>query len=393
MTFCRIARTGPATGPRRGPTPWTAAAGIAAVTGLLLVTGLLAGPARADAPVTPVALGSAEPYLVLGGIGVTNTGATVLSGDLGVSPGTAIVGFPPGIAAGATHAGGPQAAQAQTDLLTAYNDAAGRSPTTPDFAGDQNGKTFTPGVHHTGAAFGLTGTLTLDGQGDPNAVFIFQVGAALNTAAGSTVTLINGAQASHVFWQVLGAAGTGASSSFSGTIMALGAITIGAGTAVTGRALSRGGTVTLATNTFTFPGGVLGISAPSAKDLGSGPPGGTLTAQLGTVTATDNRGQSGGGWTAQASSTVFSNTITPAAAPITTATYASGFSTSTTGSAVFLPGQTTTPSALSAAAVTVFSASATGGNNSASWNPTIVVNLPAHAISGSYTGTVTHSVS
>lgn len=388
--FRRTVRTGSVEGP--GPTRWTAVVGIAALTSTLLVAGLLLGPARAYAAVTPVVLGTAGTYLVLGGTGVTNTGATVLSGDLGVSPSTAIVGFPPGIIAGATHAGDPQAAQAQTDLLSAYNDAAGRIPTALDFAGDQNGKTFTPGVYHTAAAFALTGTLTLDGRGDPNAVFIFQVGAALNTAAGSTVSLVNGAQASHVFWQVLGAAGTGASSSFSGTIMALGAITVGAGAAVTGRALSRG-LVTLSTNTFTFPGGVLGISAPSAKDIGTGTAAGTLTAQLGSVTAIDNRGQAGAGWTAQASSTVFSNTTTPAAAPITTVTYASGPSTSTSGTAVFLPGQTTTPSALSSTAVTAFSASATGGNNSVTWNPTIVVNLPAQAITGSYTGTITHSVS
>ncbi|AMT81062.1 antifreeze protein [Arthrobacter alpinus] len=108
---------------------------------------------------------------------------------------------------GETHSSDLNAAQAKSDLLSAYNDAAGRVPTAPDFAGDQNGKTFTPGIYHTAAAFTLTGTLTLDGQGDPNAVFIFQVDAALNTAAGSTITLVNGAQAPNVFWQVLGAAG------------------------------------------------------------------------------------------------------------------------------------------------------------------------------------------
>ncbi|SEF02734.1 Protein of unknown function [Arthrobacter alpinus] len=371
---------------------WSAAAGIAALTSVLFVAGMLLSPPRADAAVSPVGLGAAGTYLVLGGTGVTNTGATVLSGDLGVSPATVIVGFPPGIAAGATHAGDAQAGLAQTDLLSAYNNAAGRIPTALDFAGDQNGKTFTPGVYHTAAAFTLTGVMTLDGQGDPNAVFIFQVGAALNTAAGSSVSLVNGAQASNVFWQVLGAAGTGASSSFSGTIMALGAITVGAGAVVTGRALSHAGLVTLSTNTFTFPGGALSISAPTAKNFGSGAAGGKLTVQLGGVTATDNRGQSGAGWTVQASSTAFSNTTTPAAAPIMTTTYASGAATSTTGIAVFLPGQTTTMSTLSSFAVTAFSASATGGSNSATWNPTIVVNLPAQAITGSYTGTITHSV-
>jgi hypothetical protein len=355
-------------------------------------TGTASQVLTVDTVIPLVALGTAATYLVLGGTGVTNTGATVLSGDLGVSPANSIVGFPPGIASGTTHAGDTQAGQAQTDFMTAYNDAAGRSPTTPDFAGDQNGNTFTPGIHHTAAAFALTGTLTLDGQNDPNAVFIFQIDAALNTAAASTITLTNGAQASQIYWQVLGATGTGADSSFTGTIMALGGITIGARATLTGRALSHG-LITLSANTFTGPGGVLGISAPSAVDMGAGSAAGTLTAQLGAVTATDDRGQAGAGWTAQASSTVFSNTTTPAASPITTLTYASGASTSTTGTAVLVPGQTTTPSALSSTPVTVFSASGSEGNNSATWNPTIVVHLPVQAIAGSYKGTITHSLS
>jgi hypothetical protein len=115
------------------------------------------------------------------------------------------------------------------------------------------GVTFTPGVHHTWAALELSagGILTLDAQGNPNAVFIFQVNGALATAAGSSVQLINGAKASNVFWQVTGAAGTGATSSFSGTILAAGAITLGEGSTLIGRALSSGA-VTLASNTIRF---------------------------------------------------------------------------------------------------------------------------------------------
>jgi hypothetical protein len=194
----------------------------------------------------PVVLDTAATYSVLAGTGVVNTGLTVLSGDLGESPGSSVVGFPPGVVQGATHVADPTAAMAQANLVAAYTDAASRTPT-GSFAGDVGGRTFTDGVWQTTAAFALTGTLTLDGEGDPNAVFIFQIDAALNTAAGSTITLINGAQASHVFWQVVGAAGTGALSSFSGTIMAAGAITLGAGTALNGRALSYG-TVTMAGN-------------------------------------------------------------------------------------------------------------------------------------------------
>ncbi|MFI5428220.1 ice-binding family protein [Aeromicrobium sp. UC242_57] len=199
----------------------------------------------------PVDLGSAAQYSVLGGTGVTSTGATVLAGDLGVSPSNAVVGFPPGIVQGTIHAGDSAAGQAQADAATAYTDVAGRA-SSRSFAGDQNGQTFRPGVHRTTAAFALTGTMTFDADGDPDAVFIIQVGAALNTAAASQIVLVNDAQASNVHWQVLGAAGLGATSHFVGTILAKGGITIGAGAQVTGRALSVG-TVTLAGNGVSGP--------------------------------------------------------------------------------------------------------------------------------------------
>ena len=195
-------------------------------------------------------LGSAAPYSVLAGTGVVNTLATTISGNLGVSPSSSVTGFPPGTVAGTTDLADAAAAAAQSDLVLAYNDAAARTPD-GQFTGDQNGQTFTPGTYHTTAAFGLTGTLTLDGQGDPNSLFIFQVGAALTTAAASTITLTNGAQAAHVFWQITGGVSTGASSFFVGTIMANGAITLGAGTQLIGRALSYG-TITLADNTIRF---------------------------------------------------------------------------------------------------------------------------------------------
>ena len=195
-------------------------------------------------------LGDAGDFSVLGFTAVTSTGTTSISGHLGVSPGTGISGFPPGQVGGTTHAGDAAAAQGQSDLLGAYSEAAALTPTS-SFAGDLNGVRFRPGVHHTAAAFALTGTLTLDADGDSNAVFVFQVDAALNTAASSHVVLVNGAQASHVFWQVNGAAGTGADSTFVGTIMAAGAITLGADTELVGRALSRAA-VTLASNTIRF---------------------------------------------------------------------------------------------------------------------------------------------
>ena len=197
----------------------------------------------------PVLLHTAGTYSVLAGTNVVGTGTSTLTGDLGVSPGTSITGFPPGTVAGTIHAGDPQAAQAQSDLVLAYNDAANRTPSS-EFNGDQNGQTFHEGIHHTATAFALTGTLTLDAQGDPNAIFIIQVGAALNTAAASHIALVNGAQASNVYWLVNGAAGTGASSTFAGTIIATGAITLGDSTQLVGQALSYN-TVTLANNPIT----------------------------------------------------------------------------------------------------------------------------------------------
>jgi hypothetical protein len=234
-------------------------------TGVLLgswsysITPTLAGQWRgAESPKsTPVnytagapALGAATGFSVLGWTGVTSGGPTTVSGDVGVSPSIAVTGLPASVVAGSIHAGDAVAAQAQIDLAHAYNDAASRDATST-FAGDQNGLAFHPGVHRTRAAFTLTGNLTLDGDGNPNAIFIFQVDAALNTAADSNVILINGAKAANVFWQVNGAAGTGAPSTFSGTIMAAGAITLGAGGLLIGRALSQGA-VTLANNTIRF---------------------------------------------------------------------------------------------------------------------------------------------
>lgn len=197
----------------------------------------------------PVALGTAATYSVLAGTAVVSTGSTNLSGDLGVSPGTTVTGFPPGAFAGALHAGNAPAAAAQQDLLLALDEASARPPSTL-VVGDLGGRTFRAGVHHSTAALALTGTLTLDAEGDPGAVFVFTTDAAFDTAAGAIVILANGAQAANVSWIVAGAAGTGANSVLSGSVLARGAITLGAGTALDGRALSRG-TVTLAGATLT----------------------------------------------------------------------------------------------------------------------------------------------
>ncbi|WUH85253.1 ice-binding family protein [Amycolatopsis sp. NBC_00438] len=187
---------------------------------------------------------------MLGGQTVTNTGPSTLDRNLGVFPGTAITGFPPGTAAGATHAGDAVAQQAQSDLVVAYDDAAGRAPTA-NVAGDLVGQTLVGGVYKSTGPLAISGTLTLDGQGDSSTVWIFQVASTLITASASTVNLINGAQACHVFWQVGSSATLGTNSNFAGTIMALTSITATTGTVVAGRALARNGQVSLDDNTFT----------------------------------------------------------------------------------------------------------------------------------------------
>jgi hypothetical protein len=197
-----------------------------------------------------VELGAAGSFSVLGASTVTNTGPTNLGQDLGVSPGTAITGFPPGTLEGTTHSADLQAGAAHTDLQAAYNDAAGRTPTEV-VAGDLVGRTLNAGVYSSASSLALSGTLTLDGQGDPEAVFIFQMGSTLTTASASHVTLINGAQASHVFWQVGSSATLGTGSSIAGTIMALASITVTTGVTIEGRALALNGAVTLDTNTIT----------------------------------------------------------------------------------------------------------------------------------------------
>jgi hypothetical protein len=215
----------------------------------LIATLALSGTARAQAPVP---LGTADAFAVLAGTTVTNTGPTVVNGDLGVSPGAAIVGFPPGVVNGNVHSADATAAQAQLDLTTAYNNAAGQ-PTTATIPTQLGGATLGPGVYDSAAGdFDITGTLTLDGQGDPNAIFIFKTASTLVTAAGnSQVDLVNGARSCNVFWQVGSSATLGTNTVFRGNILALTSITATTGAVVDGRLLARNGAVTLDTNTVT----------------------------------------------------------------------------------------------------------------------------------------------
>lgn len=200
---------------------------------------------------TSVDLGLADNFAILAGSTITNTGSSVINGDLGLSPGTDVTGFPPGTLNGTQHATDAAAANAQVALTTAYNNAAGQTPvsTVPTELG---GTTKTAGAYNSAdGTFGITGTLTLDAAGDPNAVFIFKTASTLITAGASNIVLANGAQACNVFWQVGSSATLGINSTFKGNILALVSATLTTGASVEGRVLARNGAVTLDTNTIT----------------------------------------------------------------------------------------------------------------------------------------------
>ncbi len=189
-------------------------------------------------------------FAVLAGSTVTNTGSTTVSGDVGVSPGTAVTGFPPGLASGAIHLADSAAAEAQTALTAGYLDAAGRTGGT-SVSGDLVGRTLTSGVYTSTSSLAESGDLTLDAQGNPDAVFIFQIASTLTTGSGSHIILANGAIACNVFWQVGSSATLGTYSVFNGNILALSSITITSGVNMNGRALARNGAVTLDTDVIT----------------------------------------------------------------------------------------------------------------------------------------------
>jgi hypothetical protein len=226
---------------------------LALICATTLLIGVI-GPPRASAAVPTVSLGTAANFAVLAGSTVTNTGSTTITGDLGLSPGTSVTGFPPGQVVGTQHISDAVAVQAKNDLTTAYNDAAAR-PTTALSTVELGGTTKRPGVYQSlPGTFGITGTLTLDAQGNPNAVFIFKAASTLITASASSVNLINGAQASNVFWKVGSSATLGTYSILRGNVLALASITVTTGVTVNGRTLARDAAVTLDTNTITRPG-------------------------------------------------------------------------------------------------------------------------------------------
>ena len=211
----------------------------------------------AAAQTLPVDLFSASDFAVLAGSGITIAGAidtTNIYGDIGSFAIPTITGLENVILNGVNHAGDAVTQQAKLDLAIAYLDAAGRTPTTiygPAY--DLGGLSLGAGVYNDPSSLFITGDLTLNGGGDPNAVWIFQAGSTLITSTGSNVFLIGGAQASNVFWQVGSSATLGVDSVFEGTILASQSITLNTGAEMQGRALARNGAVTMDSNTISIP--------------------------------------------------------------------------------------------------------------------------------------------
>jgi len=204
----------------------------------------------------PVPLGTAANFDAVAGSTVTNTGPTTIAGgDLGLSPGTAVTGFPPGtlIAPAVFHVTDPAAAQGELDVIIAYNYVESL-PGGAALPGELSGLTFTPGLYKNSSTVMLSsGNVTLDAQGNANAVFIFQIASTLTTLGSTQVVLAGGAQAKNVFWQVGSSATLGTNSIFKGTILALQAITLDTGATLQGRALARNAAVTFDDNTVTAP--------------------------------------------------------------------------------------------------------------------------------------------
>jgi hypothetical protein len=244
---------------------------------LVVAVTMLVGvwPMAAQAATAP-SLGAAGSFAVLGASTVTCTGASAITGDVGVSPGSAITGFPPCTLTGSFHAADAVSLQAQANATTAYNELAGAACTTDLTGQDLGGMTLSPGVYCFSSSAQLTGTLHLSGGG----IYIFQIGSTLTTASGSSV-LINNAQpcdaSSDVFWQVGSSATLGTTTAFAGNILALASITMTTGATLDGRAIALTGAVTMDTNTISTcgqtGGGGKGHGTHCNQGVGNGPEG------------------------------------------------------------------------------------------------------------------------
>lgn len=266
------------TGRRNGLLAFTS---MAAASALVVI-----GAGGASAAVTPIPLGTAASFAVLAGAGVTATGANILNGDIGTFPNTSISGAGTIVVNGTNHGGDGVTQGAKDDLTNAFGIAAGEGPTSP-IAADLAGTTLLAGIYNSASTVQLSGALTLDAEGNPDSLFVFQAGSDLIIGPGAVVNLINGAQACNVYWQVGSSASLDSGASFKGTIMALTSITLNAGATVEGRLLASNGNVTLNTNTVTVPFCSVGTGGPSF----SGTPTGGVQTGDGSMAAAQTQGQ------------------------------------------------------------------------------------------------------
>lgn len=373
----------------------------ALTTALVVVLSSLASEALAA---TTVPLGTAGDFAVLAGTAVPNTGLSVIDGELGVSPGppATVTGFPPGTLSGGRtpHIDDTTARQAHADLIDAYAAVAAQPVSEPAITGDLGGQTLGPGVHASSATLAVTGTLTLDAQGDPNAIFILRAGSTLGSAASSQVVLEGGAQACNVYWQVGTSATLAAASQFSGTILATGSLTLGAGMTINGRGLARDGAVTMDSTTITVPpcvGGQLSNTAPTIEPFSVTLTGLTQTvhAAVGAWSVTDPTGTNDG-----YSLTVTASTPTVAGSEANAGTGGSLTLTPTTATAAAgntaPDGPEATPAQpLNTTAATIENAPA--GTGQGQWNfaadsgntKSLAMVIPGNANPGAYSSTLT----
>ncbi len=287
----------------RAPRPRHISVWLAPLAVVIVGLAVMAPAVVADAAQTPVGLGTAGSFAILAGSGITNTGPTTVNGDVGTYPTPSESGTASMTITGTNHDGDAVTQGAKTDLVTAYNTAAGESPATAVPA-DLGGQTLSPGTYNSASSLGLTGSVTLNGGGNANAQFVFQAGSTLVTSSTSSVNLINGAQACNVFWQVGSSATLGTGSTFRGTILALTSITVTTGTTINGRLLARNGAVTLDTDTITSPscttsggtsgtsgtGGTTGATAKASTKTPSPTGSGTTATGTGSPTGTTGTG-------------------------------------------------------------------------------------------------------
>jgi Ice-binding-like len=265
----------------------------ARLAGIALAATLAFAAVPVAAQASAVNLATASPFVVLGGSTDTNEGSSVLNGDLGLSPGTSLTGFNEAVVNGATHENDAVAAQAQSDLTTAYNVAAGQ-PISPgnDLTGINLGnQKLTAGAYGFSSSAQLTGQLTLDAQGNPNAQFVFVIGTTLTTASASSVVLVNGASPCNVYWKVGSSATLGSTTAFEGNLMSLASISVNNGATVVGRLLAREGAVTLINDVLSAPNCATG-STPTPTPSPTAP--GTTPTATG-PTATTPKPAKGGG--------------------------------------------------------------------------------------------------